>query len=310
MKYKPFNDVIQKRDNITKREMRRIRKLYNEWAREVKAKAKSLKVLGSPSSIAEEKKLARLYYELRNASRQLSAEIDRSVRNGADDVGEIVVNVNKRWLRSLGMNIDSFEYRFSVEKRIAISKVINGQIYKDFGGLSEKVWNISNGHERDIYNIISKGIATEMNAYDIALNLEKYLNPSKRLKWSNVSKGKNGEPIRFPVKNHAIDYNAVRLLRTTLQHVYQQSVIEMTKNSPFVEGYLWIAAGNHPCPLCLDRDGKIFKASEVPYDHPNGRCEIEPVVNVEKAMRDIEEFNRNPIEYPDLLLFTSNIARF
>ena len=290
--------------------MRYIRKLYNEWAREVKAEAKRLKSLGTSSSLMKERELARLYYELRNASKQLTADIERTVRNGASDVGDAVVRTNKRWLKSLGMNTSGFEYRFSNEKKSAVNRILTGQIYKGFNGLSQRVWKIGQGHEKDIYNIIAKGVALDEDILDIAKNIERYVNPNKRLPWTTNITDKNGNIVRFPVGNKKIDYNAIRLVRTTLQHTYQEVLIEMTKNNPFVEGYLWIAAGNHPCPICLDRDGTIYQVSNIPYDHPNGMCEIEPVVDREKAMNDIKGFYENPIYYPKLQRFTDKIIRF
>lgn len=310
MTYKPFNEAISQRNSITKRELRYIRKLYNEWAREVKAEANRLKSLGSPGTLNEERALARLYYELRNASKQLTVDIERTVRNGASDVADAVVRTNKKWLISLGMDISSFEYRFTSEKKRAINRILTGQIYKGFNGLSQRVWQIGQGHEKDIYNIIAKGVAFGKSPYEIAKDIEKYVNPSKRLPWSNVYRDTNGNVVRFPVKNRKVDYNAMRLVRTTLQHTYQEALIEMTKDNPFVEGYLWIAAGSHPCPVCQDRDGTIYKASNVPYDHPNGMCDIEPVIDKEKAMEDIKGFYENPIYYPKLQRFTGDIERF
>lgn len=311
MDYKPFEEAISQRNSITKRELRYIRKLYNEWAREVKAEAKRLRSLGLSSTKAQEAELARLYYSLRNASKQLTNDIERTVKNGASDVGDAVVRTNKKWLKSLGLNVDSLEYRFTSEKRRAINKIITGQIYKEFNGLSYRVWAIGQGHERDIYNIIAKGIALNKDVYEIAKDIERYVDPSKRLQWSNVYRDANGNLVRFPVGNKKIDYNAMRLVRTTLQHTYQEALIEMTRDNPFVDGYLWIAAGNHPCPLCQDRDGTIYTADNLPYDHPNGMCEIEPVVNKEKAMEDIKGFYENPIYYPKIQRFMDgNIIRF
>lgn len=307
---RPFAQAVSQRDAITKRQLRYIRKLYNEWAKEVKAEAKRLHSLGTSNSYAQEREMARLYYELRNASKQLTSEIERTVKNGAADLGDALVRTNKRWLESLGLSTDSFDYKFTNEKKRAINRVITGQIYKDYGGLSQRVWKIGQGHEQDIYNIIAKGVALGKDPYEIAKDIEKYVNPGARLPWQNIYRDANGNVVRFPVGNRKIDYNAQRLVRTTLQHTYQELLIEMTKDNPFVEGYLWIAAGNHPCPVCTDRDGKIFKASNVPYDHPNGRCEIEPVIDKEKAMADIKGFYENPIYYPKLQIFTNGIERF
>ena len=311
MTYKPFKDAIKERNKITKRELRNIRKIYNEWAREIRAEANRLRKLGTSSTLQEERALAKLYYELRNASKQITAEIDRSVRNGASDIGDILVRTNKRWLESLGLSTNSFEYKFSNEKRRAINKVLTGSIYKNFQGLDSRIWKIAQGHEKDIYNIIARGMLENKSIYDIAKDVEKYVNPKVRFPWSKIYKDPTtGKIYSFPVGSHKIDYNAQRLVRTTLQHVYQEVLVEMTSDNPFVKGYLWIAAGSHPCQLCLDRDGTIYTAANLPLDHPNGMCNIEPVIDKEKAMEDIKGFYENPILYPNIQRFTDKIEFF
>lgn len=311
MTYKPFKDAIKERNKITKRELRNIRKIYNEWAREIRAEANRLRKLGTSSTLQEERALAKLYYELRNASKQITAEIDRSVRNGASDIGDVLVRTNKRWLESLGLSTNSFEYKFSNEKRRAINKVLTGSIYKNFQGLNPRIWKITQGHEKDIYNIIARGMLEDKSIYEIAKDIEKYVNPKVRFPWSKIYKDPTtGKIYSFPVGSHKIDYNAQRLVRTTLQHVYQEVLVEMTKDNPFVKGYLWIAAGSHPCQLCLDRDGTIYTAANLPLDHPNGMCDIEPVIDKEKAMEDIKGFYENPVYYPKIQRFTDKIEFF
>ena len=162
-----FKDAEDARDEITKRELKEIRKLYNEWAIELKSEYKSYKASGGTDT-QKMRDITQMYYRMRNASKQLSAEINSRVTLGINDVSDVTVAVNRRWLSSLGIDVSVFDARFSYSKNIAIRNIITGNLYVDKKPLSQRVWDISQGHDRDIYNIISMGIAQDMSVYDIA----------------------------------------------------------------------------------------------------------------------------------------------
>ena len=277
MSTKPFDGVIGKRNAITKRQLKDIRKLYNEWAREVRAEADRLKYLNSASSYTKRKELTKLYYQLRNASKALSAKIGDTAIKGATDIKDIVVATNKRWLNSLGMSTISKDYILSKRANSAIINIITGRAYGGTG-LSNRIWNLSRVHEKDIYNIIAKGEMMGLPPEQIARQIQKYVNPKYRFPWNGrYVDPKTGRVSYYPVRGRKVDYNATRLVRTTIQHAYQSSLVEVTRDNPLLKGYMWIAAGGHPCDLCLDRDGNIYSADSIPFDHPNGQCEIEPI---------------------------------
>ncbi len=91
-----FKDAIEARDELTKRQEKAIRKSYNEWAMEVREEANRLSRI--PGSQNEQRQMAELYYQLRNASRQLSAEINNEVNSNVNNMGSVVVRTNQRWL--------------------------------------------------------------------------------------------------------------------------------------------------------------------------------------------------------------------
>lgn len=62
-----------------------------------------------------------------------------------------------------------------------------------------------------------------------------------------------------------------------MTHAYQYSQWLMTHNDKGLLGYRWHAQGPRACPICRERDMVIFPANDVPWDHPNGMCYIEPV---------------------------------
>lgn len=299
-----FQDATEARDELTKKQERVIRHSYNEWAKEVRDEARNLSRV--PGSQNEQRELAQLYYELRNASRQLSAEINNEVSSNINDMGSVVVRVNQRWLNSLGLSTDALDYKMSAAKDSAIRSILTGNLYQNNKPLSERVWQTTDGNLQDIYSVISRGIALNQSPYEIAKQLEKYLNPNQKLGWTVQSYTDENGRLKFArIHNSQVDWRAQRLARTMLQHSYQQSLVALTKDNPFVKGYIWHAQGD-ACELCADRDGQFYTAESLPLDHPNGQCDFEVAVDEDKAMRDLAGFYENPIEYPDIQRFVSD----
>lgn len=299
-------DIIEEREKINKKQKKDIRKLYNEWAREIKDQAKYFSKSGSAGSIEQQREFAKLYYQLRNASKTLSAEISSSVNVNATDMANQTVRLNKRWLDSLGLSTTQVaDYKFSLAKEMAVRSILTGSVYDSGYSLSTRVWKAVDGNMKDIYQIVAKGVAENKNVYEIAKELEKYVNPDARLPWRVYYNTNSGGIYR--VHNATVDYNAQRLAKTMIQHTYQQTLVAVTRDNPFVDGYVWHADGGHPCQLCMDRDGNIYTADDLPLDHPNGQCTIEPHVDTEKAKKDLAGWYENPVLYPDIQSFTNGM---
>ena len=79
-----FKDALDARDEITKRQEREIRKMYNEWAREIRDSANALSKIGDAQSANQSRELAKLYYQLRSASKQLTAEINTKISDNVE----------------------------------------------------------------------------------------------------------------------------------------------------------------------------------------------------------------------------------
>lgn len=168
---------------------------------------------------------------------------------------------------------------FSRASQKAVNELLSGGIYENFAGLSERIWNYRGSFDRDISEIIRRGILAKKPAFDLAKDLELYLDPSaaKPWDWSRV----------YPGVSCKVDYNAQRLARTSVTHAYQLALERSTRDNPFVTQYQWLVSNSHAriCGLCLSRDGKYFDKGSVPLDHPNGMCTIIPVI--EKSYEEI-----------------------
>ncbi|MCI1952590.1 MAG: hypothetical protein LKJ50_05465 [Clostridiales bacterium] len=160
---------------------------------------------------------------------------------------------------------------FSRVPQSAADELMSGGIYKDFSGLSDRIWNYRKKYNRDIQTVIVKGIQAQKSAFDLAKDLEMYVDPKAAKPWNwNVV---------YPGVNQVVDYNAQRLARTAVTHAYQLSFQRATKDNPFVESYKWHSSHSaRMCELCAQRDGRIYQKDALPFDHPNGMCTVTAVI--------------------------------
>ena len=102
--------------------------------------------------------------------------------------------------------------------------------------------------------------------------------------WSrNKIREKLGDGYARKYGSGGLDYEALRLARTTLTHQAQIAVINSSKINPYLQFVKWHSdhQAGRTCQQCIDRDGQLFKINEVPLDHPNGMCWIQPVYSID-----------------------------
>lgn len=296
-----MKDAEEARDAITKKQQREISKLYSDWAKEVGERAEYFKNKTTPSSVLAEQQLRILQNQLTETSRQVSNEVNNKIVNNMYLMADSVVKSNSKWLESLGFtNLDKVSAAFTNVPDQQVRRLITGQVYQSGWSLSKAIWSDNEKALKDIYGIVASGLAQNRPIYEIAKNLESYVNPNRKLNWNLVME--DGRRIY----KKSVDYNAQRLARTLVQHSYQSSFVAVTKDNPLITSYRWIANGSRVCPLCLEMDGRIFEKDDLPLDHPNGMCTMEPVIddnyldrlanwvtNPEGSDLELDEFAKN-----------------
>jgi hypothetical protein len=197
-------------------------------------------------------------------------------------MSESVVSSNAKWLTSLGFESSVVNVSFSHVPDAIVQRLVTGQIYESGWSLSKALWTDTQTTQKQIYEIVAGGMAKNKPIYEMAKDLERYINPDKAKPWNLLidtgRKNAKGEPIFRKLYPRDVDYSSQRLARTLVQHSYQQSFVETTKNNDLIESYRWNANGPRVCTICLARDGQIFAKDELPLDHPNGMCVWEPVL--------------------------------
>lgn len=296
-----MKDAEEARDAITKKQQREIRKLYSDWAKEVGERAEYFKNKTTPSSALAEQQLRILQNQLTETSRQVSNEINNKIVSNMYLMADSVVKSNAKWLESLGFtNLNKVSASFTSVPDQQVRRLVTGQVYKSGWSLSKAIWSDNEKSLKDIYGIVASGLAQNRPIYEIAKNLESYVNPNRKLNWNlTMEDGRR-------IYKKSVDYNAQRLARTLVQHSYQTSFVAVTKDNPFITSYRWVANGSRVCPLCRDMDGRIFEKDDLPLDHPNGMCTMEPVIddnyldrladwitNPEGSDPELDEFAKN-----------------
>ena len=297
-----FKNAEEARDAIMASQKKEIAKLYEDWADEIGERAKYYSHKSTASAPVSERYYRELQKQLRQTSQEVSNEIYKKIKSNIYTVADAVVSDNVKWLEGFGFSSAGLNAAFSYVPHEIVQNLITGQIYDSGWSLSSRIWGDNEQTLKDIYQVMAKGLAENKPIYEIAKDLESYVRPSAKLPWNlRVADGKK-------IYKKQVDYNAQRLARTLVQHGYQQSFVAVTKNNPFITEYVWRSNGSRVCELCKARDGQHYKKDELPLDHPNGMCTMEPVVVKNMVDQLADWFNSPDGTYPEIDAFAGNFG--
>lgn len=296
-----LKDAAKARDSITKKQLIEIRNMYRKAAKDLQKEMQRLKYKDNVSSILQQQRIAELQKEINKVIEEIGKEIESGIRTSILEVSSDVCSNANKMGKELGFTL-TVGYS-SVPQQI-LRKIATGQVYDSGWSLSTRIWNMTKTTQKDIYNIVAAGRAANKGVYEIAKDLEEFVNPDKKKPWNlKMADGKR-------IYKKMVDYNAQRLVRTLNQHAYQQSVLEVTKNNPWLQDYIWHANGSRVCPICRDRDGNHYKAYNLPMDHPNGMCVIEPSFSdMDNVINDLANWVNSDIgTYPEIDKYASELT--
>lgn len=259
------------REKLTSAQEKRIRMLYKNSLNNVRDWSKELKNKQNISSILRRQYLDKMEEELKEEMENIGASVEGEIKKNISLTATAVVKDANSVISRFGIQLKG---AYSFVPADIVQAISSGRIYEGDWTLSKAIWRHTKKEQQDIHDIIAKGVLENKSAYDIARELEMYVNPEavKPWDWGKVYLGATKK----------IDYNAQRLARTLVTHAYQQSFVRTTIDNPFFEGYRWLTANNHRvCPLCIERaesihaDGLpegVYPKDDLPLDHPNGQC--------------------------------------
>lgn len=287
------------KEELMNKSKTKINNLYKELAKDVAEKIKKYELM--PNSATKNLQLLRLnqlYKEILPLIQKTNSSIEDIIKTDVEKISSSVQDEMNEFLEKIKLG-----YKFAHIKEDVIESIVNGLVYNKEDFLSKRIWSITKKQLDDINSIIAKGVADGTPIYDIAKDLEKYVNPNakKLWDWSKV----------YPNTNKVVDYNAQRLARTLIQHAFQQSFERAGENNPFIEDYIWLSALAHgrTCQLCRDRHGQHFKKNELPLDHPNGLCTwAYSIKDLRSVAKDINKWREAPKgTYPDIDKFAETL---
>lgn len=264
-------EAQNKKLKLAKKQEKQIKQIYNDMYLNVSKKISKVNHNTLPERYLEE-----LKKELEKEIRTIHGQVGKIIKKNIEKSSELANNVQLDFFMSINnqynLNMkDTFSSMLSKIPKAAMNEILFGDAYKDRKGLSERIWQYTKKFDKDIDYIISEGIANKKSTYEIAKDLEKYVNPNeaKDWEWNKV----------YPNSSKKVDYNAQRLARTAVNHAFQQAQKRSCEKNPYVEGIKWLTSNSHrTCELCNSRNGTVYKVNEVPLDHPNGLCTTVPQI--------------------------------
>lgn len=297
-----FKDSEAAKLAIMDSQKKEIAALYESWADEIGERAKYYSHKSTASAPLSERYYRELQKQLRETSQQVSNEVYGIIKNNTYAVADAVVADNVKWLEQFGFSAKGLNAAFSYVPDSVVRNLFTGQIYDSGWSLSSRIWGDNENTLKEIYKVMAGGLAQQKPIYEIAKDLEKYVRPSAAKPWNLATP--DGRKI-YPKQ---IDYNAQRLARTLVQHGYQQSFVATTQKNTFITEYIWRSNGSRVCDLCKARDGVHYKKNELPLDHPNGMCTMEPVIAEDMIDQLADWFNSPDGTFPEIDEFAGNFG--
>ena len=280
-------EAQKKKLKLMKKQEKQIKEIYNDMYLNVSKKLSKV----NPNTLSErylEELKKVLEKEIRSSNNQVKKIIKKNIEKSSELANNVqldfFMSINDKYNLNMGATFSSM---FSKIPKEAMNEILFGKAYKDRKGLSERIWLDTKKFNKDIDYVIAEGIANKKSTYEIAKDLEKYVNPkaSKDWEWSKV----------YPNTNKVVDYNAQRLARTSIQHAFQQAQKRSCKKNPYVEHIRWLSFNSsRTCELCNSRNNQLYKTNDVPLDHPNGLCTTIPEIS--KSLDEIGEELRSWVD--------------
>lgn len=255
---KAMKQVERKRNLYTTTIDKAIMKLYKKVGEEY-----SKKIAANPNVDNETLKQHEEYFkkEYEKVAKSLESTLKSKMKRMINDTVKAQEdNINdlcKKYKLDFGT---TFQDKFSKVNEDALRMLVSGKVYKDKVSLSGRIWN----NKKKVDEHISFLLAQKKHPMDIARELEQYVNPAAR-------KYTNAEGYKYTGRQ--VEYNALRLARTYINHAYQEAARDTSEANPFIKKLVWKSSHHkNMCGLCASRDGKEYDPKDMPLDHPNGFC--------------------------------------
>ena len=276
MSSNPFKTAHYKKIKLNKEVTKRVQKVYSNAAKDIEKRLNNLVVI-NPSDKLKKAYLEDALQDINKVLTSTESKLMEETLKAGLGAGQIAIDASNASMRGYGLNVTGALYYVP---RKEVENIVSGKLYGGDWTLSKAIWNASFKTKSDVQKVVAQGLAENKSVKDIADDITKYVDPSARKPW-------DWNKV-YPGTAQKVDYNAQRLVRTMIQHSYQNSLVQAQQYNPFCKGIIWHSVGLHgrTCELCLERDGNVFPVKDLPLDHPNGLCYFEPALD---SMDDVAD---------------------
>ncbi len=298
--YKKLMEEAQKKKlKLNSDSIRKLNKLYESTLESVIRKAGSARGGFTKTWLKDYEKFLRIKMnELNEQLVRLTKDTIKTSSQIASSVeGDFLTHIDNKY--DLDIPIELIDFAYSINND-AILNIINGGFYKDNKSLSDRIWGYGDKNISDIQYILNKGMMEQKSYLEIVKDLEKYVNPTakKDFNWKRV----------YPGVNKNVDYNAQRLLRTSMNHSFFNSNISNWNENPYVEAIHWELSSQHYSrqikvfgpDVCDDYTNQDdyglgqgnFPKDRVPIPHPQCLCYQYAVIpkSLDKIGRELRQW--------------------
>ncbi len=274
--FKTLNSQLNsKRRELTKKQQQQIIQVYKNTYMEILNK-------GIKQSYGDNEALTKLTAAY---SQQLYKALNEVMKEYNQQMSRDLIRMNTQTMRQLmGKDFrritDQVNKLVDIANRDTVEQIIHGKVYEDRKGLDKRLWSCTNTSGVKIEDAVASCMAEGMGAAEMAENLKEFAMGGHHTWSRNKIREKLGSGYARKYSG-GLDYESLRLARTTITHQAQVETINTKRVNPYMGGVKWHS--NHEagrtCDLCNERDGRIFiiDKEDIPLDHPNGACWLEPV---------------------------------
>lgn len=268
----PLTNANNTRNRQVAQVQRDVESMYSDLSTWLESELSKIRLLDKKSPRLANAYLKRVLNKLDERLDDIEERVQELVLNAMEKTAQAVVKDNESFLDGIGAMIAD---KLKGLPKLVVTGLLLGTLYKRLFGIK----NFNIGHsllvskrrtKKDIKKIVASNKKEGRNSTETAEDLTVYLNPKsdKSKEWSKRNSG-----VRKKVAGAVIT-----LVVTLVTHTYLITLVEACKYNDYIIGFVWDAAGVNSCPLCQDRDGNFYKVLEVPLEHPNGMCILEPVL--------------------------------
>ena len=241
---------------------------------------------------------------LRAYQTQIYDEIYPLIKQGIIDETEAILNIQKESMADLLQEVlenqakivdgkHKLQVLVDITNKELVEQMVKGKIYYNGRGLDEMLWDATKCSKDKLNLAITSCMAEGMGAAEMAENLKQFAKGGHHTWSRNKIREKLGSGYARKYMG-GLDYESLRLARTTITHQAQIATLATSKINPYMDAVIWHSdhQSGRTCDECIARDGTkyLINKETVPLDHPNGGCWLEPCYSMtpEEIAKDMK----------------------